>query len=611
MKDIGRPTLLYPHESATRRTRDLSGLWKFKLDSRDEGEAAGWSNGLSDARFIPVPCSWNDLFDDAKRYCGTAWYETEFRTETDAGRRLILRFGSAVYRAMAWLNGHLLGEHVGGHLPFAFDVTDVVRADTPNRLVVMVENKLLVDRVPGVPDPAKYRLHTIHYPQTTYDFFPYSGLHRPVLLCSLPATHVHDVTIVTKLSGENGAVDVSFTVAGSWRGSARLALDDGKTSLITHVQVIDGEGGATINVPAPQLWSPENPFLYQLTMTLGDEPIDEYQLKVGIRTVEVRGTELLLNGDPIFLKGFGKHEDFILHGRGLDLAVLVRDFELLKWIGANSFRTSHYPYAEEVLMLADEYGFLVIDETPAVSHVFSDPQEVIERRREHLQSVLTDFVSRDRNYACVIMWSMANEPLTKPFHTLDDAPADAVAKGTEFFRDLFAHVRSLDSSRPVTLVSIHGGPNEWLDFSDVVCTNSYNAWYAVSGDLNAGEKMLAEELTRLRNRHPGKPIFLTEFGADANAGGHAQPPEMWSEDYQAEMIAMYLRVADKFPEIVGTHPWAFADFKTSESIMRVSGMNFKGAFTRDRRPKRVAHVLRESWAAKKIVVPDKRGRTKG
>ena len=266
-----RPTLLYPHESATRRTRDLSGLWKFKLDKLDEGEAAGWWDGLSDARFIPVPCSWNDLFDDAKSYCGAAWYETEFRTEADAGRHLILRFGSAVYRAKAWLNAQLLGEHVGGHLPFAFDVTGIIRADAPNRLVVMVENKLVVDRVPSIPDPKKYRLHTIHYPQTTYDFFPYSGLHRPVLLCALPATHVHDVTVVTTRSGHDGVVDVSFTVSDGWTGLAQLSLDGGKAPLSANVAVRDGQGRATISVPAARLWSPDSPFLYGLAITLGGD----------------------------------------------------------------------------------------------------------------------------------------------------------------------------------------------------------------------------------------------------------------------------------------------------------------------------------------------------
>ncbi|MGY4397561.1 beta-glucuronidase [Sphingomonas sp. UYAg733] len=604
----GAPSLLYPHESRTRATRDLSGLWRFRLDPKDQGEAAGWANGLSETRSIPVPCSWNDLFDDARHYTGTAWYETEFRLDPAwAGKRLVLRFGSAVYRAKVWLNGRLLGEHIGGHLPFAFDVSGIAQADRPNRLVVLVENKLTIDRVPGVPDPAKYRMHTIHYPQTTYDFFPYSGLHRPVLLAALPATHVHDVIVTTTRSGATGLVEVAFAVSDGWSGPARLTIGGGKAAVTVEAAVRGGRATATIRVPGARLWGPDDPFLYRLSIALGDAeaPLDEYIMKVGIRTVEVRGSELLLNGKPVFLKGFGKHEDFILHGRGLDLAVLVRDFELLKWIGANSFRTSHYPYAEEALMLADEYGFLVISESPAVSLILSDSGEVIETRRKHLTGVLTDLIARDRNHPSVIMWSIANEPLTKPFHTLDDAPADSAAKGTPFFASLFDHVRSLDRSRPVALVSVQGGPSDWVGLGDVICTNSYNGWYAVSGDLPQAEVALAKEIEGLRARHGDKPIFLTEFGADAAAGAHAEPAEMWSEEYQAELIALYLRVADRFPFVIGTHPWAFADFKTSESIMRVSGMNYKGVFTRDRRPKEAAHLLRKAWAGKAIAVPDK------
>jgi beta-glucuronidase len=600
----GAPTLLYPHQSATRITSNLSGLWRFKLDPKDAGERAGWANGLTATRPIPVPCSWNDLFDDAKRYTDTAWYETDINVDAAwAGRTLILRFGSAVYRAKAWLNGRLLGEHIGGHLPFAFDITGAARTGASNRLVVMVENKLTVDRVPAIPDPHRYRLHTQHFPQTTYDFFPYSGLHRPVLLAVLPTTHVHSVQVVTTTSGSTGTVDVEFTVNGGWSGPARVSLAGGNAPIVSETAVRSGHAKVRLTVPSARLWEPNDPFLYQLSLSLGaaDRLVDEYRIKIGIRTVAVRGSQLLLNGKPVFLRGFGKHEDFILHGRGLDLAVLVRDFELLKWIGANSFRTSHYPYSEEALQLADEYGFLVIDETPAVSQVFSDPQSVIDTRQRHLAGVIDELIARDRNHPCVILWSLANEPITKPFHTLDDAPADAVAKGTAFFKPLFEQVRRLDPTRPVALVSVQGGPREWVGLGDVICANSYDGWYGVSGNLPEAEKVLTKELEALRSQHGDKPIVLTEFGADAMPGGHAQPAEMWSEDYQAELIAMYLRVAARYPYVIGTHPWAFADFKTSESIMRVEGMNFKGVFTRDRRPKRAAHLLREAWASNELL----------
>ena len=596
----GQPSLLYPHESATRATRDLSGLWRFQLDPTDRGETDRWfAKGLPAPRQIPVPCSWNDLFDDARDYFGTAWYETEFQLDSGwAGRRVTLRFGSAVYLARVWLNGEYLGEHVGGHLPFAFDVTGLAHDGQPNRLTVSVENKLKLDRVPSIPNPKTSRLHTAHYPQTAYDFFPYSGLHRPVLLCAMPATHVQDVTVTTGLAGATGTVDVAFAVNGGWSGPATLTLAGGPKPVSVAVTVKAGIASGQLRLPGVRPWSPEDPFLYRLSVRLGGEPaIDDYPMKIGVRTIEVHGSELRLNGKPLFLTGFGKHEDFPMHGKGLDLPVLVRDFELLKWIGANSFRTSHYPYAEEAMMLADEYGFLVIDETPGVSLVFMDPPEIIEARYRQLEGALTELVHRDKNHPCVILWSLANEPIPKPFHTVDDAPPGAIETGTAFFKRLFAHARTLDTTRPVALVSVQGGPADWVGQGDVICTNSYNGWYAISGELDRAATVLEAEITALRARHGDKPIIYTEFGADAVAGIHAQPPEMWSEDYQADLIEIYWKAIRRHPYVIGAHPWAFADFKTAQSIMRVGALNQKGVFTRDRRPKLAATKLRALWTA--------------
>lgn len=597
------PSLLYPHESATRSARDLSGLWRFQLDPKDEGEAQRWfDKGLPAPRKIPVPASWNDLFDDARDYFGTAWYETDVQVDAGwRGRRLVLRFGSAVYHARVWLNGQYLGEHWGGHLPFAFDVTGVAREGQANRLVVSVENRLLPDRVPSTPDPKAYQYASGDFPQTSYDFFPYCGLHRPVVLYALPDTHLKDVTVKTGLAGGAGTVDVALAVNGGWSGPATVTLAGGPQPVVVRTEIKAGAGSVQLRVPGVRAWSPDDPFLYRLEVALGPAgaPTDVYALKIGVRTVEVKGSQILVNGKPVFLTGFGKHEDFPLHGKGLDLPVLVRDFELLKWIGANSFRTSHYPYAEEALMLADEYGFLVIAETPGVSLSFSDPEAIVEARYRQLEADVTDLVQRDKNHPCVILWSLANEPILKPFHTVDAPAPNAVAVGERFFSRLFAHARSLDKTRPVALVSVQGGPAEWVGQGDVICANSYSGWYALSGDLPAAQAALEAEVAALRKRHGDKPIVYTEFGADAVAGVHAQPPEMWSEDYQAAMIEMYWRTLRKHPYVVGTHPWAFADFKTAQSIMRVGSLNQKGVFTRDRRPKLAAHRLRELWGAAK------------
>ena len=657
-------TRLYPFESETRSTRDLSGVWKFQPDPSNEGESKGWQKGLAQARLIPVPCSWNEIFDDVRNYTGAVWYQTEFRVDrTWSGQRIHLRFGAVAYRAKVWLNGTLLGEHEGAHLPFVFDVTQHAKPGTENVLVVLVENELRLERVPAVPDKTRVSMHTQHYPQTTYDFFPYSGIHRPVWLFTTPDVHLHDVTVQTRIDGSTGKVSVALVASGGWSGRVRVSLtsaggldagragQDGmplaatvqaagdaratagaqraagaqsaasaqstngeapnvrvqvtaaaQAAVISQAdgQIKDGRGTLSLDVPNARLWSPQDPHLYRLTITLGDgDARDVYSLKIGIRDIKVAGDRLLLNGAPVFLRGFGKHEDFALNGRGLNIPAIVRDFELMKWLGANSFRTSHYPYSEECMQLADEYGFLVIDETPAVSLVFSDPPAILEARQKSLRQTIADLVERDKNHPCVIMWSVANEPLLKPFHTTNPEPKGAVEAGTQFFAPMFDLFRKLDNTRPVTLVSLQGGPMDWQAFGDVICTNSYNGWYGISGELEEARKALEQDVAKLRARHPGKPIMYTEFGADAIAGTHAQPPVMWSEEYQADMIEMYIRTLERNAFIIGTHPWAFADFRTSQSIMRIGALNQKGVFTRDRNPKLAALRLRELWSQRK------------
>ncbi|MBB6094099.1 beta-glucuronidase [Povalibacter uvarum] len=594
------PTLLYPHSSSTRATRDLSGVWKFRADPDGVGEKQGWMKGIGEHRAIPVPCSWNEIFDDLRNYTGGAWYQCDFEVDSCwKGRRLHLRFGSVAYRAKVWLNGELLGEHVGAHLPFAFDVTSHVRHDAENVLVLFVENELRLDRVPAVPDTTRVSLHTHHFPQTTYDFFPYAGIHRPVWLFTTPDVHVHDVTVKTDIDGKAGVVSVAIRASQGWSGNASVRLSGQGRNMEAKARIADGEGIATLRVPDARLWSTDDPHLYKLTVVLQDGDVrDEYSIRIGIREVRVDGEKLLVNGKPVYLRGFGKHEDFALNGRGLNVPSIIRDFELLRWLGANSFRTSHYPYSEEAMMLADEYGLLVIDETSAVSLVFMDGPVIQEARQRQLQQDIATLVARDKNHPCVIMWSVANEPLLKPFHTVDPTPQGAVAVGTKFFAPLFDLFRKLDPTRPVTLVSVQGGPSEWMALGDVICTNSYSGWYGISGRLDDAAKAVEQEALGLRQRHPGKPIIFSEFGADAMAGMHSQPADMWTEEYQAEMVAMYIETLARHPFVIGTHPWAFADFRTSQSIMRIGAMNLKGAFTRDRKPKLVAHRLRQMWKGK-------------
>jgi len=591
--------MLFPQQNDCRNTLDLSGFWSFKLDPNEVGETENWFNGLTDARQIAVPASWNEQFEDTRDYLGMAWYvQTTFVPSNWKGQRIFLRVGSANYAAKVWVNGHLVGEHLGGHLPFSFEISEQLNWQAENMVAISVENHLKPTRVPpGNVQGGAMSTMMGSYPSANFDFFPYAGLHRPVSLFALPKTHIEDVTVVTDLEQSTGIVNVTVKQAnGNLEGKVKLEGEG--VGLESKLTFSEGEATANFSIPDARLWSPHDPYLYKLDITLSDggETVDRYDLDIGIRTVEVRGKELLLNGEPIFLKGFGKHEDFPIHGRGLNRPLLVRDNSLFKWLGANSYRTAHYPYSEEALQLADREGILIIDETPAVGLFFEDGPENIATRLEQCKTQLSTLIARDKNHPSVIMWSVANEPfpphMIQRFMGGEVPPLDPAT--TDFFKELFEVARTQDPSRLATVVGIHGCPTEWLELSDVIFINRYYGWYSEAGQIEVGKEKLADEVDALFNQLQ-KPIVISEFGTDTVAGSHSNPPEMFTEEYQVEFLRAYLDVADERDFMVGMHVWNFADFKTGQGTRRVNGLNLKGVFTRDRRPKMAAHFLRERW----------------
>jgi len=583
---------LYPQQNAQRNLLDLSGLWSFQVDPREIGERDAWFKALPSPRAIAVPASWNEQFEDIRDYLGLAWYLTRIVVPPAwRGQRIMLRVNSATYAAKLWINCAHVGGHDGGHLPFEFDISSLVSWEGPTTIALAVENKPSPTRVPPAGTNSGMTANT--FPDVTYDFFPYSGLDRPVLLYSMPAIHIEDVTVATSIEGADGIVDVTAVASNDWTGRGSLGLEGGPDPLQAELRFESGVARASIRVNKARLWSPNDPFLYALSLTLGDGDVitDSYALDVGIRTVEVRGDQLLLNGQPIHLQGFGRHEDFPVHGRGLDLPVLVRDHSLLKWVGANSYRTSHYPYSDEAMSLADRAGFLIIDEIPAVGLFFDDGPEANETRLEACKRQAAELVARDKNHPSVIMWSLANEP--KP-----DAGARPGANSPSFFSELFEHARGLDATRPFILVAELRFDRAWLSLTDVVAVNRYLGWYVYPGEIGRGIEQLAQELDEL-HASTGKPVLIAEFGADAIAGSHSEPPQMWTEDYQAAMIEAYLDMAAARPWIIGMHVWNFADFKTGQAPHRPMGINHKGVFTRDRQPKMAARLLRARWSSRR------------
>ena len=592
--------MLRPQDTATRERRPLTGLWRFRLDRAGEGRSAEWfRRPLAHAQEMPVPASFNDVTADpaVRDHVGDVWYQTTMRVPRGwDGQRVVLHFESATHRATAWVNDTEVISHEGGYTPFEAEVTDLVQAGDEARITVVVNNTLSWQSIPpGVVEdtPEGKRLRYFH------DFFNYAGIHRPVWLYTTGRCHLTDVTVVTGLAGAHGSIEFRTEVSGSDSTDGpevRVVLRDADGA-----EIATGRGASgTLTVANVHRWAPGDGYLYDLEIQLiGDagELLDSYHQSVGVRTVAVDGTRFLINGEPFYFTGFGKHEDLAVIGKGHNDAFLVHDFDLLKWIGANSSRTSHYPYAEAVLDYADRQGIVVIDETAAVGmnmglgggilgqqgYTTFSPETINERTRDGHAQAIRELVARDKNHPSVVLWSIANEPES---HT----------EGAErYFKPLFELTRQLDPTRPVGFVNevlASHGKCRVSQFGDVVMLNRYYGWYLHTGDLETAELAWEHELKGWAGE--GKPIIITEYGADTYSGLHSLIPQPWSEEYQVELLDMNHRVFDRVDAVAGEQVWAFADFATASGIVRVGG-NKKGVFTRDRQPKSAAHALRRRW----------------
>jgi beta-glucuronidase len=483
-------------------------------------------------------------------------------------------------------------------LPFAFEITEHVKWDTENVIAISVENHLRPTRVPAGNIVTPLGAFG-SFPRTTYDFFPFAGLHRPVVLYSVPQTFIEDVAVTTDIDGANGVVSARVALNARVAAKGKLVLRgaDGAVAAQTEIAFSNGVAEAKMVVPNAHLWSDKDPYLYDLAIkTDADSYTDHYSLKAGIRTIAVQGHQILLNGQPIQLNGFGRHEDFIASGKGLNLPLMVKDYQLMRWTGANSYRTSHYPYSEEEMQMADREGFLIIDETPAVSLQFESDEMSAIRLRTCLQQ-LDELIARDKNHPSVVMWCVANEPMPANLRiNAQDAKNEdpSIARGKAFLEALLQRTRERDTTRLATIVTIMGGPESWMEQCDVICMNRYWGWYVLGGELDKAFAALEQELDAVWDKFR-KPMMLTEFGADTMAGMHGHPAVMWTEEYQAEYMRGHLSVAARKDYIAGMQVWNFADFAAVQSIMRVGGLNMKGVFTRTRTPKMAAHVLREFW----------------
>ena len=549
--------MLKPQNNLCRSLFNLDGIWEYAKHPGPNPETGFEREGL-----LAVPASWNEQHNELFHYKGKLWYQKRFEFQKTDDKLFFLRFAGVLFRAEFYLNGIALGENIAGHLPVEFDVSALLNAGE-NLITVGVDGNIAEHQAIGKGD-----------------FYEYGGIHRSVTLEGRNKIHFQDIKAETSSSGKlklkwqsAGGKTVRFSINGQ---SVSTASADGQLEKIIE------------NI---ECWCCENPKLYTLKAELLDDCnnlCDLCSIKIGFRTFEVKGRKLFLNGKETVLKGFGKHEDFYVSGKGVNLALYIRDYELMRWCGANSFRTTHYPYSEEMLDLADEHGFLIIDEVPFVD--FNDKHFGDKELLANAIMTIKRLIDRDFNHPSVVSWSMGNECETQ------------MPESEAFFEEIFAAARREDPVRPLTYVAYtRPGQDHAYKFADIIGVNRYFGWYAYAswgspvqpGDISGGVRMLNTELDKFMALYD-KPLILSEFGVDCIQGTHSAFCQQFSEEFQSEFLERYIRCLQKRSDIAGMHVWCFADFFTNQDPLRVQG-NRKGIFTRSREPKMAAFTVRKLW----------------
>ncbi|KAL3118792.1 hypothetical protein niasHT_002629 [Heterodera trifolii] len=569
---------LFAVQNERRQLDSLDGLWTFVREPPNSvgiGLQNQWAS-LELALFenssqIPVPSAFNDLTADSEQrdHVGWVWYQRKYflshflRDAPPNGRRTFLRFESVNYYAFVFVNGKLVTEHCGGHLPFQVEVQLV----DVNLISVAVNNTLSHDTIPP-GDFATVKLSSgreLVSVVPSFDFFNYAGILRSVYLWHLPPIFIRDIQIRTDNLG-------SFSYRIDVDRDAHPAED-----IRIHVFIFQSDGAKKIyeffgsqnstTFAKIDLWWPRGmgkPTLYTAEVRLesfssvGSKYLlsDVYRETFGFRTVTVDQNRIYINGRPFYCHGFGMHEDIGIHGRGFDLAAMVKDMNMFEWLNGNCYRTSHYPYAEERAYWADRRGIAVITEVPAVGIWNFNSSELLKLHGK----MIAEMVSRDRNHPSVIMWSLSNEP---------KMPSDSAPY--EYFKNLVTLTKQLDATRPVTVVFGHASAAvKVASLLDVICVNEYFGWYSNIG---------------------------IEYGAEAISGFNEQPSVPFSEQYQAELIQETGKAVDELrcsEDIAGEMLWNFADFMTAPSVSRAIG-NHKGVLTRERKPKLGAYAIQKRY----------------
>ena len=577
-----------------RQTTSLNGEWRYIVDVQESGYYGYRREKIRNGYFrnqkpqkpeelveydfdqsdrMQIPSDWNTRDERLFFYEGTVWFKRSFNYQPKAGRRTLLYFGAVNYEAIVFVNGQEVGRHVGGFTPFCFDVTDLLR-EGENFVIVKVDNKRSRENVPTL----------------IFDWWNYGGITRDVLLVDVPDTYIENYSLQLNRQTPK-QLDFSLQLSQKEAGrQVTLAIPELK---LKQTVTTDAEGRATATLKAKrlQLWSPESPKRYRVELSLApsaaNAPIpvvgDVIADSIGFRTIATQGKQLLLNGQPVFLRGISIHEEKPNGGGRANGPDDAR--RLLSWakeLGCNFVRLAHYPHNEYMVREAERMGLMVWSEIPVYWTIDWTNADTYANASQQLR----DMIRRDQNRCNVIIWSIANE-------TPHSAERD------RFLSNLSKQAHEMDSTRLVSMAMevlsaanyhnrLQDNMNEYVD---VISFNQYIGWYR---DVNDAAKMTWEIPY-------DKPVIISEFGGGAKAGFHGAKNLRFTEEFQENLYRENTAMLDKIDGLAGTTPWILKDFRSPRRLLPgiQDYYNRKGLFSDDGHKKKAFYVLKQWYEGKK------------
>lgn len=552
-----------------RKKELLSGEWHYAVDQYDTCLRQQWfkekaydENGYTmplDYSYdewptMQLPACWNTVSREYLLYDGSMIFTRTFSYKKGDEERVFLKIGAANYLCRVFLNKEYVGMHRGGSTPCFLEITELLKEN--NRIIIAVDSTRRPEQVPT----------------ENTDWFNYGGVYRDIELIRLPGVYIKDFQIALVPDGSYQKIQVKAVLSEPVSASAVLSIEE--LGCREEISIVDGVGTAILEAK-PELWSPENPKLYEVKLACLNDQITD---RVGFREIKVENGEIVLNGKPLFLRGISCHEESVENGKALTDEERLENLTLAKELGCNFMRIAHYPHSEKMAKLADEYGILLWEEIPVYWAIRFERKKTY----EDAQNQLLELITRDRNRASVIIWSVGNE----------NADTD---ERLHFMSSLAKCAHEADNTRLVSAAClVDSEKNEISDrlaeHLDIIGINEYCGWYTPD----------FEKLPQLlENSHPDKPVIITEFGADALAGHHGTITDKGTEECQAYVYECQIETLQKIGYIKGMTPWILYDFRCPRRTHYLQQYyNRKGLCSADKKYRKMAFRVLQNFYLK-------------